>query len=75
MVATSTYFQFSTSGRYIVFSSNVVVPAVQASAQKRLEVYDTESDVYVADLDQHVIIHSPLLSDPEWLEKTALVHG
>ena len=68
MVATSTYFQFSTSGRYIVFSSNVVVPAVQASAQKRLEVYDTESDVYVADLDQHVIIHSPLLSDPEWLE-------
>lgn len=68
MVATSTYFQFAPSGRYIVFSANVVVPAVQASAQKRLEVYDTESDIYVADLEQNRIIHSQLLSDPNQLE-------
>ena len=68
MVATSTYFQFAPSGRYIVFSANVVVPAVQASAQKRLEVYDTESDIYVADLEQNRIIHSQQLSDPDQLE-------
>ena len=68
MVATSTYFQFAPSGRYIVFSANVVVPAVQASAQKRLEVYDTESDIYVADLEQNRIIRSQQLSDPDQLE-------
>ena len=68
MVATSTYFGFSPSGRYIVFSANVVVPAVQASAQKRLEVYDTKSDVYVADLEKNRIIHSQLLSDSARLE-------
>ena len=68
MVATSTYFQFAPSGRYIVFSANVVVPAVQASAQKRLEVYDTESDIYVADLEKNRIIHSQQLSDPDQLE-------
>ena len=68
MVATSTYFQFSPTGRYIVFSSNVVVPAVQASAQKRLEVYDTASDVYVADLLENTFISSPLLCDSNRLE-------
>ncbi len=68
MVATSTYFQFGPSGRYIVFSDNVVVPAVQSMPQKRLEVYDTASDVYVADLDRNVIIHSPLLCDTTRLE-------
>lgn len=68
MVASSTYFQFAPSGRYIVFSSNVVVPAVQGLAQKRLEVYDTESAVYVADLDENRIIHSKLLSDSSRLE-------
>ena len=68
MVQTSTYFQFAPSGRYIVFSSNVVVPAVQGLAQKRLEVYDTASDVYVADLETNKIIRSPLLSDSMRLE-------
>ena len=68
MVTSSTYFQFAPSGRYIVFSCNVVVPAVHASAQKRLEVYDTESDIYVADLVKNRIIRSKLLSNPEQLE-------
>ena len=68
MVQTSTYFQFSPSGRYIVFSCNVVVPAIQASAQKRLEVYDSESDIYLADLEKNIIIRSELLSDTARLE-------
>jgi len=68
MPSTSTYFGFSPSGRYIVFSANVVIPAVHASAEKRLEVYDTASDIYVADLEKNKIIRSSLLSDPEQLE-------
>ena len=63
MVATSTYFTFAPSGRYVVFSANVVVPAVHGMAQKRLEVYDTESDIYVADLEKNKIIGSKLLND------------
>jgi Tol biopolymer transport system component len=68
MVATSTYFTFAPSGRYVVFSANVVVPAVHGMAQKRLEVYDTESDIYVADLEKNRIISSKLLSDSSRLE-------
>lgn len=68
MVATSTYFTFAPSGRYVVFSANVVVPAVHGMAQKRLEVYDKESDIYVADLEKNRIISSKLLSDSSRLE-------
>ena len=64
MPANSTYFGFSPSGRYVVFSANVVIAAVHASARKRLEVYDSESHVYVADLQTNKIIRSVLLSDP-----------
>ena len=68
MPANSTYFGFSPSGRYIVFSANVVIAAVHASASKRLEVYDTASDIYVADIDKNKIIRSAMLSDPNQLE-------
>lgn len=68
MPATSTYFGFSPSGRYIVFSANVIIGAVHASAAKRLEVYDTESDIFVADITTNKIIRSELLSSPDWLE-------
>ena len=63
MVSGSVYFGFSPNGRYIVFSTNVIIPAFHARPSKRLEVFDNASDVYVADLEQHVILSSPLLSD------------
>ena len=68
MPANSTYFGFSSSGRYIAFSANTVIAAVHASASKRLEVYDTASDIYVADIDKNKIIRSAILSDPNQLE-------
>lgn len=68
MPANSTYFGFSPSGRYVVFSANVVIAAVHASAKKRLEVYDKPSDIYAADLQKNKIIRSELLNDPEWYE-------
>ena len=64
----STYFGFAPSGRYVVFSSNVVIAAVHALANKRLEVYDTASDIYVADIEKNRIIRSALLSAPNQLE-------
>lgn len=68
MVGGSVYFGFHPDGRHIVFSANKIIPAFHASGSKRLEVYDTASDVYVADLDKRSIISSPLLADSLWLE-------
>lgn len=68
MVSGSVYFGFSPSGRYITFSTNVIIPAFHSKADKRLEVYDSKSDVYVADLQENRIIRSPLLNDSTVLE-------
>lgn len=63
MVSGSVYYGFSPSGRYITFSTNLIIPAFHAKPDKRLEVFDSKSDVYVADLESNTIIRSPLLSD------------
>lgn len=68
MVSGSVYFGFHPDGRHIVFSSNKIIPAFHSSGSKRLEVYDTASDVYVADLQSHTILSSPLLTDTTRLE-------
>lgn len=64
----SVYFDFSKTGRYAVFSTNEIIPAFHAKPEKRLEVFDSKSDVYVADLKENRIISSPLLADSTWFE-------
>ncbi len=59
----SVYFGFSPSGRYITYSTQQIIPAFHSLASKRLEVFDAKSNVFVADMEQHRIISSPLLSD------------
>lgn len=59
----SVYFCFSPSGRYITYSTQKIIPAFHSDPSKRLEVYDTSSNVYVADMEKHRVISSPLLSD------------
>ena len=68
MVSGSVYFGFSPNGRYITFSTNVIIPAFHSKKEKRLEVYDSKSDVYVADLKENRIIRSELLCDSAVLE-------
>lgn len=63
MISGSVYYGFSPSGRYITFSTNLIIPGFHSKAGKRLEVFDSKSDVYVADLRENRIIRSPLLSD------------
>ena len=63
MISGSVYFGFSPSGRYITFSTNLIIPGFHSLASKRLEVYDSKSDVYVADLKTNTMLRSPLLSD------------
>ena len=64
----SVYFVFSKTGRYAVFSTNQIIPAFHAKPEKRLEVFDSKSDVYVADLKENRIISSPMLADSTWFE-------
>ena len=59
----SVYFGFSPSGRYITYSTQRIIPAFHSLPSKRLEVYDAESNVYVADMQEHHIISSPFLTD------------
>ena len=68
LISSSVYYGFDPTGKYITFSTNVIIPAFHAQPEKRLEVYDTKSDVYVADLDNDRIISSPLTSDSTQLE-------
>lgn len=68
MVSGAVYAQFDPSGRYIVFSTNAIIPAFHSSPKKRLEVFDTKSDVYVYDLKRNDVVRSPLLADSTRLE-------
>lgn len=68
MISGSVYFGFSPSARYIVFSANKIIPGYHAQSIRRMEVFDTRSDLYVADMKEHRFIRSSAISDPEMLE-------
>jgi Tol biopolymer transport system component len=68
MVSPSVYFGFAPGGRFIAFSSNVIIPAFHAKGSRRLEVYDSKSDVYVADLNTNTILLNTLTADSMVLE-------
>lgn len=68
MVSGSVYAQFDPTGRYIVFSTNAIIPAFHSRPDKRLEVFDTKSDIYVYDLKENRVVHSPLTADSTRLE-------
>ncbi len=68
MTATAVYGDFHPGGRYGVFSSNIIIPMFHAASNRRLEVFDTVSDLAVADFDENRMILSPLTADSTVLE-------
>ena len=68
MFAAPIYGNLHPSGRYGVFSSNIVIPQFLTLSQIKLEVYDTESDLLVLDFDNNRIFSSPLVSGNDRLE-------
>ena len=68
MVSGPVYAQFDPTGRYIVFSTNAIIPSFHSRPDKRLEVFDTKSDVYVYDLKRGEVVRTPLLADSARLE-------
>lgn len=68
MATAAVYGDFHPDGRYAVFSSNIIIPMLHAADNRRLEVYDTTSDLAIADWDENRMIVSPLTADSLALE-------
>lgn len=63
-ISAGVYGNWHPGGRYIAFSTNMIIPEFHSIYNLRLEVYDTISDVVVLDLGRNKIIRSRLLDDP-----------
>lgn len=58
-------------GRFCAFSTNKTLQMFHAAAKsKRIEVYDSESDIFVYDTQRHSILRDTLLMRKEWAENT-----
>ena len=68
MVSGTVYGEIHPSGRYGVFSSNIIIPGFHTQGSRRLEVYDTESDLAIADFDRNEMIVPRSLSRKDVLE-------
>ncbi|MGL4851649.1 MAG: TolB family protein [Phocaeicola sp.] len=68
MQSGATYGSFHPSGRFAVFSSNTVLPALHTQGSQRLEVFDTASDLLIVDFDTQRIIQSNVVADASTLE-------
>lgn len=68
MISPAVYGGLHPSGRFGVFSTNIIIPEFHTQGSRRMEVYDTLSDLVVADFDKNRIFTSPLISNEKVLE-------
>ena len=68
LVSGTVYGEIHPSGRYGVFSSNVVLPGLHALASQRMEVYDTASDLVITDFDKNELILPSVLARKDVFE-------
>ena len=68
MYAAAIYGNIHPSGRYGVFSTNIVIPQFHTRSSIKLEVFDEASDLLILDFDNNRIIRSPLVCGDENLE-------
>lgn len=68
MISGAVYGDFHPSGRYAVFSSNIIIPAFHSKGNMRMEVYDNGSDLSIADFDRNIMITTPMTSKKDFLE-------
>ena len=62
------YGNWHPGGRYIAFSTNVIIPEFHSINNMRLEVYDTVSDVVVLDIEKNEVLTNRLLSGKKEFE-------
>ena len=56
MVSSTVYGDLSPDGRWGVFSSNIIIPGFHATESRRMEIFDTASDLCIADFDGNRMI-------------------
>lgn len=59
MISSTVYGELHPSGRFGVFSTNVIMPGIHAASPRRMEVYDSVSDLTVADFDNNRMLNPP----------------
>jgi hypothetical protein len=59
MLSATVYGDLHPDGRFGVFSTNVILPSFHAEAVARMEVFDTASDLTVADFENNRMINVP----------------
>ena len=59
MLSGTVYGDLHPSGRFGVFSTNIILPGLHTHAGDRMEVYDTASDLTVADFDRNLMVNLP----------------
>lgn len=68
MLSSTVYGEIHPSGRFGVFSTNIILPSLHTLASERLEVYDSSSDLTVADFDNNKMINAPHVARADKLE-------
>ena len=53
MISPTVYGEIHPEGRFGVFSTNIIIPAMHSYGNRRMEVFDTASDLCVADFDEN----------------------
>ena len=59
MISPTVYGEIHPEGRFGVFSTNVIIPAMHSYGGRRMEVFDTASDLCVADFDENRMLTFP----------------
>ena len=59
MISPTVYGEIHPEGRFGVFSTNVIIPAMHSYGNRRMEVFDTASDLCVADFDENKMTTFP----------------
>ena len=68
LISGTVYGEIHPSGRYGVFSTNIIIPGFHSQVNKRLEVYDTKSDLVITDFDRNELIVPEILARKDVLE-------
>ena len=68
MLSATVYGELHPGGRFGVFSTNIILPSFHAESVARMEVYDSASDLTVADFENNKMINVPYLARADKFE-------
>ena len=68
MISSTVYGEIHPEGRFGVFSTNIIIPGMHSFGNLRMEVFDTASDLCVADFDSNTMLTFPETSREDVFE-------